>query len=324
MSPAARSDPDDHPAARCPRAGRPTPRPGTSHLRVSNVSFGPGPDRSPSRTATVRSGPGGAGSPGARAEGAVDSGLGDAGEAEVVVAGAAAGQRGGQLLARHRASAPARCWAVDRAARTAKARATITSASPAGGLRMHRLVAPGTVLRWRRRLVTRKWTYPNRIGRPPVSAEIAALMERLATENHRWGYTRIQGERLKLGHRAGASTFRRVLKALKIPPGAEAAYRDNLAAVPARASRDDACRRLLPRGLRPPAPPAVLLVRDRSRPPLRPRPRGDRATGRAVDHTADPQSAAWSPAITPRTSGSWSATGPGSSTRPWPAPVSKP
>ena len=51
-------------------------------------------------------------------------------------------------------------------------------------LRMHRLVTPGTVLRWHRRLVTRKWTYPNKMGRPPVSAEIAALIEQLATENN--------------------------------------------------------------------------------------------------------------------------------------------
>jgi putative transposase len=72
-------------------------------------------------------------------------------------------------------------------------------------LRAHRLIKPGTIRRWHRRLITRKWTHSHRTGRPPVSPGITALIERLATENHGWGYQRIQGELLKLGHRVSAS-----------------------------------------------------------------------------------------------------------------------
>jgi len=84
--------------------------------------------------------------------------------------------------------------------------------------RTRRLVTPRTVLRWHRSLVTRKRAYSNRTGGPSVSAVITALIEGLGTENHGWGYQRIQGELLKLGHRAGASAIRRILRELRTPP----------------------------------------------------------------------------------------------------------
>jgi putative transposase len=85
-------------------------------------------------------------------------------------------------------------------------------------LRMSRLVTPDTMLRWHGRLVRWHWTFPRRGGRPQVDAKFVVLIEQMARENPGWGYMRIQGELLGLGYRVGASTVRRILKRLHIPP----------------------------------------------------------------------------------------------------------
>jgi putative transposase len=81
------------------------------------------------------------------------------------------------------------------------------------------LVRPETLLRWHRQLVKGVWTYPRRgPGRPPLDPEVQQLIVRLAKENPRWGYQRVQGELLRLGVRVSASAIRCTLRRHGLDP----------------------------------------------------------------------------------------------------------
>ena len=85
------------------------------------------------------------------------------------------------------------------------------------------VVTPTTLLRWHRRLVARRWTYPRRVGRPPIGGEMRELVLRLARENPRWGYQRIAGELRGLGLTVSASMVRNLLRQAGLGPAGERA-----------------------------------------------------------------------------------------------------
>jgi hypothetical protein len=83
------------------------------------------------------------------------------------------------------------------------------------------IVSPETVLRWQRRRFREYWTKlsggtPG--GRPPVNAEIKALVRRMAAANPLWGAPRIHAELLKVGITVAERTVSRLLPTRRRPP----------------------------------------------------------------------------------------------------------
>jgi transposase InsO family protein len=86
---------------------------------------------------------------------------------------------------------------------------------------MRLIVTPGTILRWHRDIVRRRWARRSRrgrSGRPPVRRRVRFVVLRLARENESWGYRRIHGELAGLGIMMAPSTVWQILKSAGIDP----------------------------------------------------------------------------------------------------------
>src|SRR5919108_2532633 len=86
------------------------------------------------------------------------------------------------------------------------------------------IVKPDTILAWHRTLVAQKFNgsqQRNAPGRPPIDAELEALVVRMARENRSWGYDRIAGALQHLGYTISDQTVGNILKRHGLPPAPE-------------------------------------------------------------------------------------------------------
>ena len=72
------------------------------------------------------------------------------------------------------------------------------------------IVQPDTLLRWRRELFQFYWRRKSQ-GKPKITPETIALIQKMAKENQLWGAERIRGELLKLGIEVSKRTVQRFM-----------------------------------------------------------------------------------------------------------------
>jgi transposase InsO family protein len=83
------------------------------------------------------------------------------------------------------------------------------------------VIRPETLVRWHRAGFRRYWRWKSRSagGRPPIPAELRALIWRMSVENRLWGAPHIHGELLKLGFVVAQSTVAKYMAELGDPSG---------------------------------------------------------------------------------------------------------
>jgi transposase InsO family protein len=82
------------------------------------------------------------------------------------------------------------------------------------------IIRPETLVRWHRAGFRRCWRWKScrREGRPPIEAELRALIRQMSRENLLWGAPRIHGELLKLGFELAQSSVAKYMVKHRGPP----------------------------------------------------------------------------------------------------------
>ena len=87
-------------------------------------------------------------------------------------------------------------------------------------LKVLTIIRPETLMHWHRAGFRRYWRWRSRSpgGRPPIEAELRALIRLMSRENVLWGAPRIQDELLKLGFELAQSSVAKYMVKHRGPP----------------------------------------------------------------------------------------------------------